>query len=390
MDALPLSSREDWNRFWFITLLTAVSFFMIATVEQLMKTNIQQQITIGQDQEAQTQAIEGCPVNFSISGIYCLIIKSELLKLAETFSIVVAAWVFILDRSDRTAQAYREDWSLIDGARGSQTSGARYSAIIRLHQEKVCLKGLDAEGADLQSINLEGADLQGSNLQKADLQGATLIKADLRKARLQDANLKKANLQGAKLHLADLRGANLREANLQKSWLGAAKLHRAILRNANLQGAKLQGARFYYVDFRGANLENADLEEAEFIKPKYLTFEQIQKAKNWEIAEFSDEWCPSNPNIKRKSQENKVANGNQVTEATNKLKELQNIENMIDEFISKRYMSTEEFNNYLKNQQFKIPEMEKLRKSILSLEDMLDTKKLELEDIIEDINDFKK
>jgi hypothetical protein len=97
-DKLPLSSREGWNRFWFVILLTTFSFFAIATFEQAIKPKITVPQTVERAQEP--NKLEECPVSFSFSGIYCLIIKSELLKLAETFSIVVAAWVFILDRRD--------------------------------------------------------------------------------------------------------------------------------------------------------------------------------------------------------------------------------------------------------------------------------------------------
>jgi uncharacterized protein YjbI with pentapeptide repeats len=383
-DELPFSSRESRKRVWFVVLLTIFSFFALATFEQVIKSNITVPHTVERAQEP--NKLDECPVNFSIPGIYCLIIKSELLKLAETFSIVVAAWLFILDRRERKEQAQRDYWSLIDGAKGSQTSGARHSAIERLHQEKVSLKGLDAEGADLQGINLEGANLERSNLQQADLESANLNNVNLIHANLQDANLKQAQLQEAELWQADLRGANLRDANLYKSWLTAAKLHRAILKNANLEEADLRGSRFYDVDFRGANLENADLEETEFVRVRNLTLEQVQKAKNWENAQFSQEWYPNNTNILRKTKEYIVPDGDEATDALNKLNELRDIENLIDSLSQKRYMSKKEFNDYLKSQQFQIPEVENLRELIILLEDLQDAKKIEIEEIIEEIN----
>jgi hypothetical protein len=365
-DKLPLSSRESRNRFWFVVLLTTFSFFAIATVEQVIQPKITVPQTIEQAQEANKP--EECPVNFSFSGIYCLIIKSELLKLAETFSIVVAAWVFILDRRDRKEQAQREYWSLIDGARGSETSGARHSAIERLHLEKVSLKGLDGEGADLQGINLEGANLERSNLKGVDLQEAILNYTNLEKANLQNANLKNAKLQNANLVEADLRGANLREANLENCLLGAAKLHRAVLIKANLEGAKLYGARFYYVDFQGAILDNTNIAQAKFIKPINLTLEQVQKAKDWEKALFDDEWEKNNHKIRRKSKVNRTSDGDQVDRILNKVRELDEIENLLDAINSKQSMSVEDLNEYLNKHEYEFPEVEKIRQAIIALE----------------------
>lgn len=377
-DELPLSSRKGWNRFWFAILLTTFSFFAIATFEQTIKPqNIPPQ-AIERVQEPNKP--EDCPVNFSIRGIYCLIIKSELLKLAETFSIVVAAWIFILDRHDRKEQAQREYWSLIDGAKGSETSGARHNAISRLHQEKVPLKGLDAEGADLRGINLEGANLERSNLQRADLQDSTLINAYLVEANLQDTNLENAKLQGANLWLADLRGANLRNVNLQNSKLTAAKLHRASLRKANLQNADLRGSRFYYVDFRDTILDSTNLSSVEFFRVKNLTLEQIQKANNWELARFCNNWYPNIPRI-----EDNLLDKYPSPEILQNLQKIREIENIIDFLNQKTFMPEKEFQNFVKNQNFEIPEVNTLQELIVSLEDIQDSIQQKLEDLIEDI-----
>ena len=380
-DELPLSSRKNCNRFWFIILSTTASFFAIAAVEQAIKPKIT--VPQGIERVQEPDKPEECPVNFGFSGIYCLIIKSELLKLAETFSIVVAAWIFILDRRDRKEQAQREYWSLIDGARGSETSGARHNAIERLHQEKVSLRGLDAEGADLQNINLEGAILERSNLQKADLQDATLINVNLVEANLENANLENAKLQGANLWLADLRGANLRNVNLQNSILTAAKLHRASLRKANLQKADLRGSRFYYVDFRDTILDDANLSRVEFFRVKNLTLEQIQKANNWELARFCNNWYPDNPNILRI--EDDTLDEYQNPEILQNLKKIREIENIIDYLSHKTFMPPEEFQNYVKNQNFKIPQVNTLEELIVSLEDIQDSLKDEIEELIENI-----
>ncbi len=76
---------------------------------------------------------------------------------------------------------------------------------------------------------------------------------------------KRANLFRANLQEAYLRGANLQEANLFK-----ANLQEADLREANLQGAKLQGA---------------DLREV-----TGFTASQVNLAKNWELALYSDDF----------------------------------------------------------------------------------------------------
>ncbi|MEM7712875.1 MAG: pentapeptide repeat-containing protein [Cyanobacteria bacterium P01_A01_bin.68] len=382
-DKLPLSSQNARKRFWVVIIITLCSFWVIARFEYHLKSQIQTQNSLEQQQN---QADTECPVSFSPTNIYCLIIKSELLQLAETFSIVIAAWIFLLDRRERREQSYREDWSLIDGAKNSETSGARYSAITRLHQEKVSLKGLDAEGADLQGINLEGANLERSNLQRVDLQEAILNYINLEKANLQNANLKNARLQNAKLVEADLRGANLKEANLKNCNLGAAKLHRAVLKKANLEGAKLYGARFYYVDFQGVILDNTNIAQAEFIKPTHLTLEQVQKAKNWEKAKFDDEWEKNNPNIRRKPKANRASDGDKANELLNKLRELDEIENLIDEINSKRSMSVEDLNKYLNKHEYEFPEIEKLRQAIIALENRQDSIQSELEELLENID----
>ena len=134
-DVLPTSSQEGWKRLWVVILGTSIFFIAIAGFEQAIKPRTQIQL-----QPEAPQNIQDCPVNLSLSGFYCLIIHSELLKLAGTFSIVGAAWTFILDKQERREKSNREDWSLIDGARGSETSGARYSAIERLHKERVSLR----------------------------------------------------------------------------------------------------------------------------------------------------------------------------------------------------------------------------------------------------------
>lgn len=376
-DALPTSFKEGWRRFWIVILGTSIVFVGIAASEQVIKPRIQTQTQLDQ-----SQLVKDCPLDFSFSGLYCLIINSELLKLAETFSIVVATWIFILDARARREQAQREDWSLIDGARGSETSGARYSAIKRLHQEQVSLRGLDAEGADLHKIKLPQANLERSNLKKSDLEEAILVGANLQEANLQEANLQRSKLEKADLWLVDLRGANLTEASLINARLSAAKLHRAIMRKANLEGADLRGSRFYDTDFRDANFKDSDVKRAEFVRVKNLTFEQIKLAKNWQSAKFGQDFLPENSEIPRKE----MLETHEQPELLQKVNELREIENLLDALNQKRTLSIPEFENYLKTNSFNIPEVRSLSEVVLALEDIQGFKKEELDDLLEDIN----
>ncbi len=137
--------------------------------------------------------------------------------------------------------------------------------ILEAHRMWVESEGKDGERADLLGANLQEADLFGANLQKADLLGANLQGADLR-----GANLQEADLFGAKLQEADLRGASLQGA---------------YLREAKLQGADLFGANLQEADLGFANLQGAYLREAEG-----LTASQVKKAKNWDLAFYSDDF----------------------------------------------------------------------------------------------------
>ncbi len=89
-------------------------------------------------------------------------------------------------------------------------------------------------------------------------------RADLVEANLQEADLDGANLQEANLYEANLQGTYLVEANLQGTYLVEANLQEAFLDGANLRGATLVGA-------------------------KGLTASQVKKAKNWQLAFYSDD-----------------------------------------------------------------------------------------------------
>ena len=126
-------------------------------------------------------------------------------------------------------------------------------------------------GANLKRAILSGANLFEANLQGADLRGAKLQKANLSEANLQKANLSEANLQGADLCWANLQEADLFNANLQEADLSGAKLQKANLSEAKLQKANLSDNRVFFVKTR-------------------LTAPQVKKAKNWDMAFYSNDF----------------------------------------------------------------------------------------------------
>lgn len=120
---------------------------------------------------------------------------------------------------------------------------------------KVCLKGVEINGASLPRINLGGADLREANLDGSYFRGSLLSFADLRGASLS------ANLSQAYLHKADLSGARLVEAYLPKADFSGASLAGANLTGAILSGADLSGA-----DLGGALLKGTHLSGFSFLK----------------------------------------------------------------------------------------------------------------------------
>lgn len=246
--------------------------------------------------------------NISWDYFSCKIANSKLLGQVQNFSILLALSLFILDTRDRRKQSERLAWQLIDGARGTETSGARIQALEELNEAGASLRGLDADGADLIKINLKKADLAQSSLKGTLLQRANLYKANLYKAKLQKANLRGANLQGADLWGANLEEANLQECepdldgrdvsfteqvtNLKNAKLGRANLRKAILQNADLRGADLRGSFLQGADLRGACLQGANLSSAHFADAR-ITIEQLQSAKedSWKEAKYDADFC---------------------------------------------------------------------------------------------------
>jgi uncharacterized protein YjbI with pentapeptide repeats len=212
---------------------------------------------------------------------------------------------------DRKRQAERQAWQLIDGAKGSETSGARRQAIEELRDEKSDITGLDADGADLRGIDLSGADLTRASFKNAILEEANFKGANLRGVNFTGANLRGADLRGAILIDANLTGAKLEPFNKKdengKDIPITAKLQGAKLRRAILNCATLHNTEFGYfngenTDFSNTylrkanisvNFEKANIEGAFFGGAKTGTDEDeldikiICTASNWEKTYYS-------------------------------------------------------------------------------------------------------
>ena len=209
----------------------------------------------------------------------------------ESFSILTAAILYLLESHQRQQKSIYEAWQVIDNAAAASvpTSPARFKALQDLNENSVSLDGIyipkvdltnikltnaSLKGACIQGANLTRADLSNCNLNKANLEGANLGGADLTKADLRGANLSKADLRGANLTKANLCGVNLEEANLKGAFLKEsqlkcanlqkAKFWRANLSLADLKDAKLSGGDLREANFQGANFENADLRQTSF------------------------------------------------------------------------------------------------------------------------------
>jgi uncharacterized protein YjbI with pentapeptide repeats len=252
-----------------------------------------------------------CKYNlFLISEIICLFSDLKLLAPTQNIAVIVSAFLFVWDTSDRKKQLERQAWQLIDGAQGAETSGARRQAIEELYEEGSDITGLDADGADLRGINLSGANLEGASFKKALLQEANFEGAILTGAKFTGSNLQGADLRGAILLDADLTGADLKRLHRRD------KNDKEIQITTKLQGAKLRRAKLnntelYYTEFGEYNGKTTDLSHAQFRKANIscvdfkntniegaffggattgedeLTIEIISQADNYEKAFYS-------------------------------------------------------------------------------------------------------
>ncbi len=209
--------------------------------------------------------------------ILCQIRESTLLNIVESFSILVAVFIFFLETPERDKKAHYEAWKVIDAAHGLKTSYARFQALQDLNDDNVSLQGLNAPEADLRGINLSGANLSNAYLTGADLRFANLSNANLSNAHLVESNLSNANLSNAHLAGANLTYSHCIEANLSNSHLVAANIL-----GTNFVRAKLDRAYFGDVEFNQCILQDATVKQTKFFGVENLTKEQIQSTRNWQ------------------------------------------------------------------------------------------------------------
>jgi uncharacterized protein YjbI with pentapeptide repeats len=173
------------------------------------------------------------------------------------------------------------------------------------------LKGTNFIGSKLNVTNLSGANLKATNLDAADCSGAiytnktkfpkNFVAADQQmylvdsNTILKDADLSNRDLRGVNLSNASLESANFSNTDLTNVDLSNANLKSANFQGANLSGVNLGETNLKNADFSGANLENANLKNANLkganlIDTKNLTKKQIELAKNWQIAKYSQDF----------------------------------------------------------------------------------------------------
>ena len=83
--------------------------------------------------------------------------------------------------------------------------------------------------------------------------------------------------------------ADLSACNLRKAQLSGANLEGALLADADLEAAVLRDAIFVNADLKNTWLLDADVENADFRAAKHMTKDQVQLARNWELALYSDD-----------------------------------------------------------------------------------------------------
>lgn len=155
----------------------------------------------------------------------------------ESFSIVTAGLVYILEAGRRKEREHHEQLSLL---LAQQEAGIRFSLARIRALEDLCSDGVWQDGFDLQATNLEGIKIPFSRWR-----GGNFSKTVLRKANLQGSDLQGANFTEADLSEANLAGADLSQANFT----------RAILTKADLRGAILTGAVFPEADLSETSLD---------------------------------------------------------------------------------------------------------------------------------------
>lgn len=340
------STRKSWFQILLVLLITVSIVFIIAFIENEQKkfkpqtisqspkkTRIDKSnssnfsnntLTEINNLEAEKNSDNKCEYKINLSTIVCLTSDLKLLAQIQNIAVISAALLFFFDTFDRKKQLERQAWQLIDGAQGSETSGARKQAIEDLYKEGADITGLDADGADLRGINLSGANLQSASfknaiLEKANFEGADLKEAHFSGADLKGANFKKAELSGANFSGADLRAwrdkkieknTDFRDADLGFATFNRAKLGSSIFgvineRSCLGQKTNLNGAKFRGVNLNNVNLNRASIAEAKFGGTQIKDIGIISKAKEYEKAYYSKGFCDDYNNSEFEYREDK-------------------------------------------------------------------------------------
>jgi hypothetical protein len=144
----------------------------------------------------------------------------------ESFSIVTAALVYLLESGKRKQQEHQEALELIMEAKemGIVLGLARIKALETLSQDGLWQDGWDLGGINLEQLDVPHSRWRGANFSRTVLLRANFSQTDLTGANFTDADLTGANLGFADLTDADLTGANLTDANLAGANLTRTKL----------------------------------------------------------------------------------------------------------------------------------------------------------------------
>ena len=157
----------------------------------------------------------------------------------ESFSIVTAGFVYILEAGRRKEREHHEQLALL---LAQQEAGVKYSLGRIRAIEDLSSDGIWQDDFDLHGTNLEGLRIPFSRWRGCDFANTVLCKANLK-----GADLKGANFTEADLSEADLAGSDLTQANFT----------RAILTNADLSGANLSGTVFEDADLGGTKIDRS-------------------------------------------------------------------------------------------------------------------------------------
>jgi hypothetical protein len=165
-------------------------------------------------------------------GQDCLTVKwGDVISIdnVEAFSIVTAAWMYILESSKRTQKSNLEALEIIQNTEGRPYAMARIEALEMACSTGIYLDYLNLEDCHLEQLEIPYARLRHATLNRAVLTGADLRYADMENVNLSDADLTGANLIGANLKGATVTGTNLTQANLTDANLEGVDLAQAHL-----------------------------------------------------------------------------------------------------------------------------------------------------------------